>query len=249
MGGATGGASEQVAGRPMRSRSRSLANFFQEPCATAKKLVTIAMLDSKPAVGASGSVDLEDDSQIVLTVWALPRKAAFTPPEPASGPAAEIAVSPARGHARETAASGPAAAHGGLAPPQNGSENVGAANRLADVLSKLEAKKDEKAQIAKRAKLEAAQAAKQAKLEAAEATKQAKLEAAQAAKQAKLEAKLEADLKKAELAKAAKAAKRPADEETDVIPSDLKQTTKRMRLAEKDEVIHTPIKHLSLIHI
>ena len=95
---------------------------------------------------------------------ALPAEAASTPPEPASGFAAELAISPASGHARGPAPSGPAAAHGGLAPSQNGPEKVEA--RLAKVLGKLDVKKDDRAQAATAAmlkKAELANAAKEAK--------------------------------------------------------------------------------------
>ena len=92
-----------------------------------------------------------------------PPSAAATAPGPHS-----VARSPARGHARDPAPSGTAAAHGGFAPSQNGSEKVEA--RLAKVLGKLDAKKDERAQAAKQAKLEA----RLKKAELAKAAKAAK---------------------------------------------------------------------------
>ena len=157
-----GGASEQPTGRPMRSRS--LASVLSEPSAAAMTRVVIDILESDPAAGASGKSAVEDDTTSGLALVGLPAEAASTPPEPASGFAAELAISPASGHARGPAPSGPAAAHGGLAPSQNGPEPVEA--RLAKVLGKLDVKKDDRAQAAKAAKLkkaELANAAKEAK--------------------------------------------------------------------------------------
>ena len=154
-----GGASEQPTGRPMRSRS--LASVLSEPSAAAITRVVIDILESDPAAGASGKSAVEDDTTSGLALVGLPAEAASTPPEPASGFAAELAISPASGHARGPAPSGPAAAHGGLAPSQNGPEKVEA--RLAKVLGKLDVKKDDRAQAAKAAKLKKAELAKAAK--------------------------------------------------------------------------------------
>ena len=160
-----GGASEQPTGRPMRNRS--LSSVLSEPSAAAMTRVVIDILESDPAAGASGKSAVEDDTTSgltlndIITIVGLPAEAASTPPEPASGFAAELAISPASGHARGPAPSGPAAAHGGLAPSQNGPEKVEA--RLAKVLGKLDVKKDDRAQAAKAANLKKAELAKAAK--------------------------------------------------------------------------------------